>query len=48
MFYFHVSSIKELEKVLVKHYAPNHMPDPKEEWSLLENIDGSSVSLLNP
>ena len=23
--------------MLVKHYAPNHMPDPKGEWSLKEN-----------
>ena len=28
---------KELENVFVKHYAPNHMPDPKGEWSLKEN-----------
>ena len=27
----------ELENVFVKHYAPNHMPDPKGEWSLKEN-----------
>ena len=27
----------KLENVFVKHYAPNHMPDPKEEWSLKEN-----------
>ena len=25
------------ENVFVKHYAPNHMPDPKGEWSLKEN-----------
>ena len=24
---------KKLENVFVKHYAPNHMPDPKGEWS---------------
>ena len=29
-------SIK-LENVFIKHYAPNHMPDPKGEWSLKEN-----------
>ena len=23
--------------MFVKHYAPNHMPDPKGEWSLKEN-----------
>ena len=23
--------------MFVKHYAPNHMPDPKREWSLKEN-----------
>ena len=23
--------------MFVKHYAPNRMPDPKEEWSLKEN-----------
>ena len=22
---------------VIKHYAPNHMPDPKGEWSLKEN-----------
>ena len=27
----------KLENVFVKHYAPNHMPDPKGEWSLKEN-----------
>ena len=27
----------ELENVFVKHYAPNHMPDPKGEWSYKEN-----------
>ena len=27
----------ELENVFIKHYAPNHMPDPKGEWSLKEN-----------
>ena len=27
----------ELENVFVKHYAPNHMPDPKGERSLKEN-----------
>ena len=30
-------SENELENVLIKHYAPNHMPDPKGEWSLQEN-----------
>ena len=29
--------IGQLENVFVKHYAPNHMPDPKGEWSLKEN-----------
>ena len=28
---------KKLENVFVKHYAPNHMPVPKGEWSLKEN-----------
>ena len=28
---------RELENVFVKHYAPNHMPDRKGEWSLKEN-----------
>ena len=28
---------RELENVLMKHYAPNHMPDPKGEWTLKEN-----------
>ena len=27
----------KLENVFIKHYAPNHMPDPKGEWSLKEN-----------
>ena len=27
----------KLENVFVRHYAPNHMPDPKGEWSLKEN-----------
>ena len=27
----------QLENVFVKHYASNHMPDPKGEWSLKEN-----------
>ena len=27
---------KKLENVFVKHYAPNHMPDPKREWPLKE------------
>ena len=30
-------SLLKLENVFVKHYAPNHMPDPKGEWSLKEN-----------
>ena len=25
------------KKMFVKQYAPNHMPDPKGEWSLKEN-----------
>ena len=28
---------KELENVFMKHYAPNHMPDPKGEWTFKEN-----------
>ena len=32
-----VDKKKQLENVFVKHYAPNHMPDPKGEWSLKEN-----------
>ena len=28
---------QQLENVFVKNYAPNHMPDPKGEWSLKEN-----------
>ena len=31
------SSLLKLENVFVKHYAPNHMPDPKGECSLKEN-----------
>ena len=30
-------NLKKLENVFVKHYAPNHMPDPKREWFLKEN-----------
>ena len=30
-FPFLVSQHKKLETVFVKHYAPNHMPDPKGE-----------------
>ena len=36
---------EELENVFVKHYAPNHMPDSKGEWSLKEN--NSETSLQN-
>ena len=28
---------EKLENVFMKHYAPNHMPDPKGEWTLKEN-----------
>ena len=28
---------KKLENVFVKHYATNHMPHPKGDWSLKEN-----------
>ena len=31
------NNIGKLENVFVKHYAPNHMPDPKGGWSLKEN-----------
>ena len=27
----------KLENVFMKHYAPNHMADPKGEWTLKEN-----------
>ena len=30
------SLLLKLENVFVKHYAPNHMPDPKGEWSFKE------------
>ena len=33
----HPTPKKNLENVFVKHYAPNHIPDPKGEWSLKEN-----------
>ena len=36
MFFFFFHNF-ELENVFVKHYAPNHMPDAKGEWSLKEN-----------
>ena len=29
--------ISQLEYMFMKHYAPNHMPDPKGEWTLKEN-----------
>ena len=32
-----LDKLSELENVFAKHYAPNHMPDPKGEWSLKEN-----------
>ena len=32
-----LKTISKLENVFVKHYAPNHMPNPKGEWSLKEN-----------
>ena len=34
---FLLHKLFQLENVFVKHYAPNHMPDPKGEWSLKEN-----------
>ena len=42
----------KLENVFVKHYAPNHMPDPKGEWSLKENNSelhyGNIQKLISP
>ena len=38
LYHYSFTSIRELENVFVKHYAPNHKPDPKGEWSLKENI----------
>ena len=35
--FFLCESLLELENVFVKHYAPNHIPDPKGECSLKEN-----------
>ena len=32
-----VKATSKLENVFMKHYAPNHMPDPKGEWTLKEN-----------
>ena len=29
---------QKLENVFIKHYAPNQMPDPKQEWSVLQYI----------
>ena len=29
---------KKEEKVFVKHHAPNHIPGPKRQWSVLKNI----------
>ena len=37
LFVWAYASLVELENVFVKHYAPNHMPDPKGQWSLKEN-----------
>ena len=31
--------------VFLKHYAPNHMPDPKGKWPLLETINGNNSEL---
>ena len=39
---------KKLENVFVEHYAPNQMPDPKGERSLLENINGNYAELISP
>ena len=33
--------------MFAKHYAPNQMPDPKGEWSLLENINGNNSELIS-
>ena len=35
--YYHIPHPPQLENVFMKHYAPNHMPDPKGEWTLKEN-----------
>ena len=37
----------KLENVFVKRYAPNQMPDPKGEWSLLENSNGNNSELVS-
>ena len=39
--------IIKLEKVFVKHYAPNHIPDPKGEWSVLTYIDKHIQTLIS-
>ena len=36
-YFIQMDLLIELENVFVKHYAPNHMPDPKGEWSLKDN-----------
>ena len=36
-FAIYVKIIGKLENVFIKHYAPNHMPEPKGDWSLEEN-----------
>ena len=32
--------------MFVKHYAPNHMPDPKGEWSLKEIIQNFNTEYV--
>ena len=31
LYILHIHFCIELENVFIKHYAPNHMPDPKED-----------------
>ena len=33
--------------MFVKQYAPNQMPDPKGEWSLLENNNWNNSELIS-
>ena len=31
-----IERTQQEEKVFVKHYVPNHMPEPKIQWSILK------------
>ena len=41
-----VPRLWKLKNVFVKHYAPNHMPDPKGEWSSEQVIQNFIVEYV--